>query len=112
MFDKMLPPPEVGATFYRFEHVSAGGSRIKMDWVRYSVRAVVDRESYTVGDDPKLIDGYQLVVRHWTIKRGWNYSLFEEYSWSADIAVGRILVVDAKPSRPWNDGDAAREGTG
>lgn len=78
----MHPPPDVGATIYRYGHVSVGPGRVALDWVKHTVRAVVDR---------------RLVVRHWTIKRGWIYEVWSEIQFSCYVETGVVVVADEKP---------------
>lgn len=86
---RIHPPPPVSTPFYRYDHVPAGGNRIRQKWVRHTVRAVVDRD----GDDV-----YQLVVRHWAIKRGWVYEILSAVDWSFWKDRGVIWQSNVKPT--------------
>jgi len=75
-------------------------------WVKHTVRAIVDRElTIFEGRSQNPVDAYRLVVRHWTIKRGWIYEVWSEIEFSYWVESGHVVVSDEKPT---TDPDGAR----
>lgn len=94
----MHPPPDAGATIYRYGRTPAGHGRITLAWVKHTVRAVVDRESTIFeGRSDNPVDAYRLVVRKWSIKRGWIYEVWSECDFSDLVESGSVVVSNEKP---------------
>lgn len=94
----MYPPPEADSVLYWYERVPAGDCRVRLDWVKYTVRAIVDREpTIFQGRSQNPVDAYQLVVRKWSIKRGWVYKILDVIEFSSAVEYGQVQIVDKKP---------------
>ena len=89
-----LDVPSVGTTFYRRWHKRAGAGRVRSAWIKHDVRAIVDLDREADG----TIAGCQIVIRHWTTRRGWRYEVIDAFSFAYFEKAGHIVVGKKKPA--------------